>query len=252
MRRGARGNPVSLFSFQDVMVSTIGITLLLILILLLIAGQKAVQVVATDTPKPKPKTHDRVTAPSPEAIDDPTKLQLELLMLEDRIVELELLLDKARESAHRAHTASQLDSEHATATAMQRQAAALAAELETLRTRKRVTYLLDKEDADKTPLIIELGAGRAVLGGSADDEAALALYDDDPAALAGIVSDWVDGLPDRDRRVLVFVLRPSGLAAWQHVQQLLPAWSADGIGHGVDLIAEDWSTSGLLSGGGSS
>ena len=89
MRRGARGNPVSLFSFQDVMVSTIGITLLLILILLLIAGQKAVQVVATETPKPKPQTHDRVTAPSPEAIDDPTKLHLELLTLEDRIVELE-------------------------------------------------------------------------------------------------------------------------------------------------------------------
>lgn len=247
MRRGSKGNPVSLFSFQDVMVSTIGITLLMILVLLLLAGRKAVSMVAAETEQPEAKTEDTPAAPAPTEVEDVTELQLKMLTLNDRIVKLQLLLDEAQEAAQRAHTESQLDTDQAVEAALQRKAAALAGELEELRTRKRVTYLLDKEDSNKTPLVIEIGGGRAVLGGGSDDEAALALHNADSAALAQTVADWINGLPDRNQRVLVFVLRPSGVGTWRHIERLLPQWSADGIGYGVDLIAEDWSTSGLLS-----
>ena len=247
MRRGSREAPVSLFSFQDVMVSTIGVTLLIILVLLLLAGKKAAAIIETAI-----ETVDQAeatpTAPAPEAIDDPTHLQLELLTLDDRIEELELLLDEAREAAQLSRTQTLLDTDEAVQAAKQRQVAALAGELEELKSRRRVTYLLDKEDSDRTPLVIELGGGRAVLGSGGDDEAALALHNSNPTQLANTVAAWIDALPDRNQRVLVFVVRPSGVNAWHELEAVLPRWSNDGIGHGLDLIAESWSTSGLLPG----
>jgi hypothetical protein len=247
MRRGSREAPVSLFSFQDVMVSTIGVTLLIILVLLLLAGKKAAAVLETAIEVVE-QEKDKPTAPAPETIDDPTRLQLELLTLDDRIEELELLLDEAREAAQQARTETLLDTDEAVEAARQRKAAALAGELDELKNRRRVTYLLDKEDSDRTPLVIELGGGRAVLGGGGDEEAALALHNSNPSQLAKTVAAWIDGLPDRNQRVLVFVVRPSGVAAWHELEAILPRWSNDGIGHGLDLIAESWSTSGLLPG----
>ncbi len=245
MRRSGHGTPISLFSFQDVMISTIGITLLIILVLLLLAGRKAVSMIAVPDAHEQ-DVHDTSAAPAPESIEDPAKMQLELLSLEDQIDEVQRLLDEMQRAAQRSHTETLLDTERSVQDAMERRAATLAGELDELRTRKRVTYLLDREDSDRIPLVIELGGGRAVLGGGGDDEASFALHNGDPSALARTVADWVDDLPDRDRRVLVFVIRPSGVGTWRHIRALLPQWSADGIGHGIDLIAEDWSTSGLM------
>ncbi|MCH2135845.1 MAG: hypothetical protein MK101_04585 [Phycisphaerales bacterium] len=247
MRRGSRSAPVSLFSFQDVMVSTIGVTLLIILVLLLITGREAAALLPVVTQDPLPAETDPAL-PQIEETEDVTALALELLAMEDRIELLQIELMDALEGAQRARTDAQLDGEAALRAARSRRATALKAELESIRSKRRVTYLLDKADADLVPLIIELGGARAVLGTGADEDAPIAFTASDPATLATFVLDWIDKHPERDRLKLVFVVRPSGLAAWNNVQRSLPRFTDDGIGFGLDLIAESWSTSGLLPG----
>jgi len=248
MRRGTRQAPVSLFSFQDVMISTIGVTLLIILVLLLLAGKEAAALLPTSTLEPDDASTP-VTAPADQPTDDPGRMQLELLTLEDHIESLQIALAEARDAANRVRTESLLDADAALQAAQQRHATALRGELEELRRRQRVTYLLDTADTNRVPLIIELGGGRAVLGSGSDDVAAFALHATGPGALARKVRTWIDAHPDRDRLMLVFVVRPSGIDAWHRLQTSLPRWSADGVGYGLDLIAESWSTSGLLPGG---
>ncbi len=248
MRRGSRQATVSLFSFQDVMISTIGVTLLIILVLLLLAGKEAAALLPVDEPTPDIAAKP-VAAPSPVAANDPGRMQLELLTLEDDIQSLRIQLAQAQDAAQRARTDALLDSNAAMQSALQRHAIALQGTLEDLQTRRRVTYLLDKAQPDRVPLIIELGGGRAVLGSGSDEEAPFALHADSPAALAASVHKWIESLPQRDRLMLVFVVRPSGIDAWNTLQASLPRWQDDGIGYGLDLISESWSTSGLLPGG---
>jgi len=248
MRRGSRQAPVSLFSFQDVMISTIGVTLLIILVLLLLAGKEAAALLPIDIPAPSISTKP-ITAPSPAHVDDPGRMQLELLTLEDDIQSLRIQLAQAQDAAQRARTDALLDSNAAMQSALQRHATALQGTLEDLQTRRRVTYLLDKAQPDRVPLIVELGGGRAVLGSGSDEEAAFALHANSPTALATSVRKWIDALPDRNRLMLVFVVRPSGIDAWNSLQASLPRWREDGVGYGLDLISESWSTSGLLPGG---
>jgi hypothetical protein len=226
------------------MISTIGVTLLIILVLLLLAGREAAALLPTDTTTPERDTTP-ATAPSPTPIDDPSQMQLELLTLEDRIESLEILLADAQDAAQMARTDALLDADVALQAAQRRHAAAIAGELEELRTRRRVTYLLDTADSNRVPLIIELGGGRAVLATGSDSEAAFALHASGPASLAKKVHAWIESLPDRDRLMLVFVVRPSGIDAWHRLQASIPKWSGDGLGYGLDLIAESWSTSGL-------
>lgn len=260
MRRGRSESPVSFFSFQDVMMCTIGLTILVTLLLILQIGSEA----AASATRSDARSTD-VRAARQEQLRRLEELTAALSALQRRrsedpnaslaqsraeLLDLGTSLDAARSRIEDLEqrledvlAEAQLDPRAAIAIDLMRRRDALLEALADTRRRKRITYLI-ADRGDAAPTVAEVSGARAVISFDADAEAPLALVDSDPAALAELVLQAFRSRPDWESRYLLVVLKPSGIAVWERMLEALrdePRY--EGISTGLDLIPEaQWTT----------
>jgi hypothetical protein len=264
MPRGSRKNdesPVSFFSFQDVMMCTIGITIITTLILILQLGRSAAAAVPLRKPGQVPEEERellRLEAAHRQMSEDLAELELsrdtdaerklaadaislhvtadELARLRSEIeadaARLKLLVDERR-----------ADDRAAIALELMEQRDRLQEQLRELNNRRRIVYLVAPSDS-LLPLVTEVSGSRVVISTDQSREAPMALPLTDPEAAARGIIEMLLSLPDRDRRYLLLVLKPSGIPTYLHLRAMLAADPATrDIRIGLDLIAEDcWTT----------
>ncbi|MHC4833763.1 MAG: hypothetical protein ACYTFH_07740 [Planctomycetota bacterium] len=248
---------MSFFSFQDVMMCTIGLTIMVTLMLILQIGSSTAAIAESDEDRTDPRL---------------AEVDRRLAELEDRLVELDRLddLDPNRElagaraellalaeglAASRARVESaerrledalreaSLDPRSSIAIDLMRRRDALAEAIADARRRKRITYLVAEADA-LPPTVVELAGTRAVISFDAESEAPQAVLATDPERLADRVLAVYTGRPDWRDRYLLVVLKPSGVATWEAIRRRLredPAFSS--VSTGLDLLPEtQWTT----------
>jgi len=262
MRRRARENPVSFFSFQDIMVCTIGVTILATLLLILQIGTEAAAAIDRLREREPESTEAiglaalnaeaaalRRRLATLEAIEqaDPNAelarqrlelraLDLELRRLREETADAEDLLAAVLRSAA-------LDATRAIAEERLRRRDELAEARALVERRQRITYLLAAGEAHP-PTVAEISGGRIVLSFDQAREAPIAFAIDDPTRAAETLlalfkarSDWPD-------RTLLVVLKPSGVAVHAALADLVANDPRHfGVVLGLDLIAESQWTS---------
>jgi len=264
MRRGRSEAPVSFFSFQDVMMCTIGLTILVSLILILQVGAQVASAVQSRNPQPRVArtaleadlrrlealTAELASGRDASAEDPNESLAMSRAELLDLGIRLDAARSRAEDSRRRLEDAlaeAQLDPRSAIAIDLMRRRDVLEEALADSRRRTRITYLI-AEAGDLPPTIVELAEGRAVISFDAESEAPLALLASDPAALASRVLEAFTARDDWRNRYLLVVLKPSGIPAWE---QLMAAIRDDpryeGVATGLDLIPErQWTSDAFL------
>ena len=265
MGRRRRGDeaPVSFFSFQDVMMCTIGVTIVITMVLVLQLGAAAARVTATASALSVAPDH---AALANEARDlrrrlevaaaraggdsdrDRAQLRQDVLRQNDRAQRLERRAREAMERLRLVSARSSADPAAVEAADLLQRREELEDRLRTESLRRRVTYLLAPED--RKPVIVEVSGDRLVAGTTLERDAPLALPLVDPGSAAELLAAWMGALPDGDRRSVLFVVKPSGVPAWRAVRQRLLALPgmAD-VPTGLDLIPEDAFTSDRFRGG---
>jgi len=258
MARSRRGseNPVSFFSFQDVMMCTIGVTIVITMMLVLQLGAAAAKVeVATTTVDPAARValdaearalRTRLESAAAKGPVEPgaAKADLRQRMLDEN-ARAERLARRSRELAQRvrveaARTAADPASMEA-ADLLQRRDE-LEEKLRAEALRRRVTYLVAEED--RLPVIVEVSGDRIVAGTTLEQDAPRSIPLSDVDAAASMLAEWMRGLPQPDRRSVLFVVKPSGVAAWRAVAEAFAAQPGmQGVPAGLDLITEDAFTS---------
>lgn len=262
MRRRGHGAPVSFFSFQDVMVCTIGLTLLLTLVMILQVGASVADAaVRTATPVAEDAAPEEIADLEAEASRLEARLaELEARAAKDPIAELArtrrrlIALDEelaiARREIETADAAlletlraRELDAGDAIAAALARRRDRLAEDLDEMRRRRRIVYLVS-EESPHPPTVAEIAGGRIVVSFDQENEASVALSGDDPDAAAAQLLELFTSRPDWRERTLLVVLKPSGLATWSALLRLLREDERRrDVAVGVDLLAEDRWTS---------
>jgi len=263
MRRGRRRageSPVSFFSFQDVMMCTIGLTIMVTLMLILQIGS-TVAAAGTDGDEPGDVRDPRIAEidrriaelegrlAELEGLDglDPNRSlaesRAELLAIAERLAAARARVESSQRRLEDAIREASLDPRSSIAVDLMRRRDAIAEAVADARRRKRVTYLIAEAD-EVPPTIVELAGRRAVVSFDAEAEAPQALLASDPDRLAQRVLDAYTSRPDWRRRYLLVVLKPSGVAAWEAIRRRLrddPRF-AD-ISTGLDLLPESQWTS---------
>ena len=263
MARRRRGDeaPVSFFSFQDVMMCTIGITIVITMVLVLQLGAaavKAAEAVPVKTPAESPLEREardlrrRLESAAARGGGDAERGRAEL---RQRVLKENERSERLERRAREATQRLRLVSAQAAADPAAVEAADLLQRRDELEDRlraeslrRRVTYLLAPED--RKPVIVEVSGDRLVAGTTLERDAPLALPLVDPASAAALLAGWMRALPDADRRSVLFVVKPSGVAAWRAVRErLLAEPGMSEVPTGLDLIPEDAFTSDRFRGG---
>ena len=258
-RRGQDESPVSFFSFQDVMMCTIGITIITTLVLILQLGRSAAR--AAQSPAAGEEASEALarasvvkdalvrrvreaelgvdTGAERRLAADATSLHLtgdELDRLREEVLRSR---ERLRETVRRLHA----DEGAMVALELMEQRDRLQEQIRELNDRRRIVYLVAKSDA-LLPLVTEMSGGRAVASTDQSREAPIALPSSDPDSTARAVLAYYRSLPDRDRRYLLVVLKPSGIPAYLRLRALMAADpDLKDTRLGLDLIPEDaWTT----------
>lgn len=260
MRRGRDEVVVSFFSFQDVMVCTIGLTILMTLLLVLQVGATAsARTAAVEATEPADDAGlaaveaelaalrgrlvdaERRAAVDPNAALAPMRRRLldadaELRRLRGAILDAEARLAAALRGA-------ELDADAAVADELRRRRERLVEELAAAERRRRIVYLLDRAEPFP-PTVAEVSGSRIVLSFDQEAEAAQKLDVADPDAAAAALLDLFASREDWRKRTLLVVLKPSGLAVHRALLRLLAEDPRGGeVVLGLDLMPEDQWTS---------
>ena len=261
MGRSRRGDesPMSFFSFQDVMMCTIGVTIVITMVLILQIGADAAVVEATesqakaDLPKSRAELaneaaglKDRLNAAavkkSPNQALVRGTLRQELRSELDKRQRATDEKKKVEMQVREMVALSSADPSAIEAAELIRQRDELEERLATTQLRRRVTYLLAEDD--RKPVIIEVSGAQLVAGTNAEQDSPLAISLNDPATAATLLKRWIQSLPDPTKRTLLFVVKPSGVAMWRELTQALSNDAELGaLPRGLDLIEEDAYTS---------
>ena len=253
MRSKDQAAPVSFFSFQDVLLCIIGITVLLTVVLMILASLQAAETVARSTvtspdPGAEAATQDlrdqrdvlleaiRLASaqtggdPLSERVsvrDDVLMVNTDLAKLEESIETLEAKLTELLQANPNAQLALQYEK-----TLERREA--LEAALSEESKRRRIQYIVGGADPS-IPIGIELSASRAVIFtiGAGGESMMLPTAATDAAELVAIGRDLSQGRPFH----LFFVVKPSGIGQYKRLRdELLELAGAPGAG--LDLIPE--------------
>jgi hypothetical protein len=265
MGRRRRGDeaPVSFFSFQDVMMCTIGVTIVITMVLVLQLGAAAAKVATaapaqgavpdrmpleTEARALRQRLESAAARAGGDTDRDRAQLRQEVLRENERAQRLERRAREAMERLRMASARASADPAAVEAADLLQRREELEDRLRTESLRRRVTYLLAPED--RTPVIVEVSGDRLVAGTTLERDAPLALPLVDAGSAAELLSAWMAALPQGDRRSVLFVVKPSGVAAWRAVRERLLALPgmAD-VPTGLDLIPEDAFTSDRFRGG---
>ncbi len=274
-RRRDNSAPVTFFSFQDVMLSLIGIAIVITLILLLQVTESTVRVVsraaaadggAEDASERERLLESRVASlefavreaqkrPDGDPLAKRASLRQEMLSVAGRLEELE-----AR-AAELLRQMRELTLEHPDAgalvqlTELTRMRDELLAELQTLERRRRISYILDTAQTAK-PLLLEVSGSRIVACDLSADGFAIRIAAGTPAAQVNDALEYYRTMSAGQDAYLLLVVKPSGVAQYWSIRaaiDALPESARPAIG--LDLIPEDTYVSELfpsaLIGGGS-
>lgn len=261
MRRRGHGAPVSFFSFQDVMVCTIGLTLLLTLVLILQVGTSVAEATtrtattqAEDGEPADPeldaeisRLEERLADLEARAGEDPiaelARTRRRLLALDEELALARGEIEIADATLLETMRSRELDAEDAIAAALARRRDRLAEDLEEIRRRRRIVYLVSDE-SPHPPTVAEIAADRLVVSFDQESEASVALAEATPEIAAARLLELFTARPDWRDRTLLVVLKPSGLATWTALLDLLREDERyREVAVGVDLLAEDRWTS---------
>jgi hypothetical protein len=257
-RKGGADAPVTFFSFQDVMLSLIGITIVIAVILVLQITKRAVEAVEAarvteDTVAPADE-RERILREQVAALEfavrearkrpdvDPlarrATLRQELLGAAGRLEELE-----AR-AAELAKQLRDLTLQHpdagavVQATELMRRRDDLVAELETLERRRRISYIVDQATSAR-PILLEISATRIVACDLSADGAAFRIAAGTPAAQVNDAIEFYRTVAQGPDAYLLLVVKPSGVAQYFSLLgaiEALPESQRPRIG--LDLVAE--------------
>ena len=258
MGRRRRGDdaPVSFFSFQDVMMSTIGVTIVITMVLVLqlgaVAARAATAPVVAGAPDRTPL--DREVAELRRRLEDAAArggqdtgqaraaVRQQVLRENERAAQLERRSREAMQRLRLVSAQAAADPAAVEAASLLQRRDELEVRLREQTLRKRVTYLVAPED--RVPVIVEVQGDRLVAGTTLERDAPLALPLVDASDAAAVLAGWIRALPDGDRRSVLFVVKPSGVAAWRAVRErLLSEPGMADLPTGLDLIPEDAFTS---------
>ena len=261
MGRSRHGDesPMSFFSFQDVMMCTIGVTIVITMVLILQIGADAAVVEATESQANADLTKSRgelaseaaglkqrldraAQAKSPNQALVRGALRQELRSELDKRERATSEKKKVEEQVREVLAQLSADPSAIEASELIRKRDELEERLATTQLRRRVTYLLAEDD--RQPVIIEVSGAQLVAGTNSEQDSPLAIPLNDPATAAALLKQWIQGLPNPTKRTLLFVVKPSGVALWRDISQAFAEDAQIGaLPRGLDLIEEDSYTS---------
>ena len=259
MARGRRDSPVSFFSFQDVMVCTIGLTLLITLLLILQVGTSAAEAVASAEPIARTvddadeladraaRLRARLAELEARASKDPNeelaRLRSRMRALDGDLRRLRLELETADASLAESLRVGSLDADEAVAEAIVAKRDRLKEDLAAIEARRRIVYLVAPDEAHP-PTVAEISAARSIVSFDQEREAPIALAASDPREQARRILEVFTSRRDWRDRTLLVVLKPSGLATYRALLEAIvndPRYGE--VVLGLDLVGEDRFTS---------
>jgi hypothetical protein len=261
MGRSRHGDesPMSFFSFQDVMMCTIGLTIVITMVLILQIGADAAVVEATESQANADLTKSRgelaseaaglkqrldraAQAKSPNQALVRGALRQELRSELDKRDQATAQKKKVEQDVREVLAQLSADPSAIEASELIRKRDELEERLATTQLRRRVTYLLAEDD--RLPVIIEVSGAQLVAGTNSEQDSPLAIPLNDPATAAVLLKQWIQSLPNPTKRTLLFVVKPSGVALWRDISQAFAQDAQIGaLPRGLDLIEEDSYTS---------
>lgn len=252
-KRGSNSTPLSLFSFQDIITSVMGILLFIVLMMALQMKIVANAVAQSSPEDPIPPAIEAAVAKEKVAAQEAEIEQLREILGQssaqsrDRIValraRLQSLYDQIGELDERTASSyeevlDRVKDDKVLADGIRREQdlLKLRKELEEAKLARRLTYIAN-QDFPKQPLIVELDRNgmRFAPSAGADDTTSLpgnesVRFKQLHALLAGYAPDAY---------YVLFVMKPSAMTA--ETRKLIDAVKALGYQHGEDVIPEDWS-----------
>jgi hypothetical protein len=249
-RRRQRAAPISFFSFQDVMIGTMGVVLIITLVLLLNVGHRTIHAVAaaesTDNSHLRAALEARIELLTAQVGVDEVrnalaKSKMEHTTQKQRNAALEATLDTllaARDARFRTLHGSG-DQQEAELLAIDSDR--LQQEVDSQRRRRRISYLIDDEQSEA--IVAELMSGRMVISTTRASDVPQAVDSRNPESLAKLIVDkWLRDSAKQTTHLLIS-LKPSGLATWTEIEKLrrTDPRLAD-LAIGLDLIGENAST----------
>ena len=267
-RRRDNSAPVTFFSFQDVLLSLIGITIVVTLILVLQVTDAAAEVVkhASSSEQREEAADERQRAlsakvaalefavreaqkrPDGDPLARRASLRQELLAAGGRLKDLE---DQAAELLRQLR---ELTLEHPDAgslsqlTELMRMRDQLLSELDTLERRRRISYIIDPAKT-KQPILLELSGTRIVACDLSADGVAVRIAAGTPAAQVNDALEYYRNIALGQDTYLLLVVKPSGIAQYWSIRaaiDALPDQARPSVG--LDLIPEDAYVSELFPG----
>ena len=258
-RRRNNGAPVTFFSFQDVMLSLIGITIVITLILVLQVTDSAVAVLkrtggaagrAAQVEEQNRALSARVAAleyavreaqkrPDGDPLAKRASLRQELVLAAGKLDDLERqadeLLKQLRELTLQHPEAGAL----VQLTELVRMRDELLAELQTLERRRRISYLIDANNSAR-PILLEVSGTRIVACDLSADGVAIRIASGTSAAQVNDALEFYRTIAAGQQSYVLLVVKPSGIAQYWSIRaaiDALPESSRPAIG--LDLIPED-------------
>ncbi len=258
-RRRNNGAPVTFFSFQDVMLSLIGITIVITLILVLQVTDSAVAVLkrtggaagrAAQVEEQNRALSARVAAleyavreaqkrPDGDPLAKRASLRQELVFAAGKLDDLERQADELVKQLR------ELTLQHPEAgalvqlTELVRMRDELLAELQTLERRRRISYLIDANNSAR-PILLEVSGTRIVACDLSADGVAIRIASGTSAAQVNDALEFYRTIAAGQQSYVLLVVKPSGIAQYWSIRaaiDALPESSRPAIG--LDLIPED-------------
>ncbi len=257
--RGKQSTPVTFFSFQDVMLCLLGVTLIVTLILALQITSAAAKSVAragreqggvVDANEQVRAASARVAAlevvvreaqqrPDVDPLAKRARLRHELLssgiQLDELQKQAELLMDQLRA----------LTLEHPESgaviqlTELMRARDEMLAELWTLERRRRVAYIVDPTKS-LVPILLEVSRARIVACDLSADGVAVRIASANPAAQVNDALQYYQAVSAGQNAYLLLIVKPSGIAQYWSIREAIDALPVNARpALGVDLIPED-------------
>jgi len=247
--------PISLFSFQDLMISVIGIFIIISLLLVLLITKQVEDTLTEAFEDIDPA----IVAKISQSKSDIHQLEVELASISkfdqweltnDTLEAKEVLIDidldlvtlreeleATRRELDRIIMDSELEGDAGIGLELRIIRDNLQEELDEFRMRTQIVYLVS-ETEKKKPIILEFSDNQIVIASTNQALAAWSFGSFEDALV------YTDGFPNRDDYYLLVVLKPSGILLWEQLKDYVTELRKNGrtIDIGLDLIAERHST----------
>lgn len=270
-RRSGNGSSVSFFSFQDILIGTIGIVLMMTIILVLLIGSDFASRQTTNARSGELENQVRITrvqeevdelqrsvgalAPSIDIDRTSRKLQLREAMLAaiDSLDDTQDELTEKRETLEGLADSSDVDERAIRALTLMKTRDILRETVSRTRVNARVTYQLADPDGLE-PIILEISREGIIvmIDGTSASQSALKFRNRSAEKMAQQVLTLLSGLPKLDKRYLLFVIKPSGIPLFRYIESVIMNDGTLGqVERGYDLLPESHSIANrFLAGGG--